>query len=373
MLLFLRRSRICYLLIITITGLLLLALPNTRNFPPPTTTPLTAIIAATSDDTFPSSLADLGLDPTTDSLVIYRADESTASFHPPVNKGREAISYLTYLIDHYDNLPPLMVFMHAHSRAWHQNVLLARSTRLTMRYLRREYVVNRGYANLLCEWRTTCPFHVSVEFNEEDEEHEIEDSQRSQKMDFGKAWVEIVVADISPPRFIASPMGGQFAITASQVRNYLTKDQLTWMRDWIVNTPLSSETAGSIFEYLWPYLFLGPSAESCPNEAGCYCQMYGICFNEGDGMSEVANKSLYAYYALIDYRDELVMRLLDAGEGGKEQVAGRDGGVRNKLHGIDDELNLHLQMAVERGLWLYPLDISDADPIDILEALPKYD
>jgi hypothetical protein len=37
------------------------------------------------------------------------------------NKGREASSYLKFIIAHYDNLPKNIAFIHGHQNAWHQN------------------------------------------------------------------------------------------------------------------------------------------------------------------------------------------------------------------------------------------------------------
>ena len=34
------------------------------------------------------------------------------------NRGAEAMAYLSAIIDHYDNLPDIMIFMHAHRFAW---------------------------------------------------------------------------------------------------------------------------------------------------------------------------------------------------------------------------------------------------------------
>eukprot|EP00854_Cymbomonas_tetramitiformis_P000446 gene446-823_t len=36
------------------------------------------------------------------------------------NMGREATSYLKYILDHYENLRPVTAFIHAHRKAWHQ-------------------------------------------------------------------------------------------------------------------------------------------------------------------------------------------------------------------------------------------------------------
>src|ERR1700754_5059107 len=75
--------------------------------------PLTAIIVARQEQSFDSSTEALGLSPV-DDVVVYIANNATAPLHPSVNKGNEAMSFLTYLIDHYENLPGLMLFMHAH-------------------------------------------------------------------------------------------------------------------------------------------------------------------------------------------------------------------------------------------------------------------
>lgn len=35
------------------------------------------------------------------------------------NKGNEAMAYLTYIIQNYDNLPKSMAFIHSHKNSWH--------------------------------------------------------------------------------------------------------------------------------------------------------------------------------------------------------------------------------------------------------------
>ena len=37
----------------------------------------------------------------------------------PVNKGQEAMAYLTYIIQNYNNLPESMAFIHSHQSSWH--------------------------------------------------------------------------------------------------------------------------------------------------------------------------------------------------------------------------------------------------------------
>lgn len=44
----------------------------------------------------------------------YIVDEPNPSdgYRVPVNQGREAMAYLTYIIEHYDKLPDYIVFVH---------------------------------------------------------------------------------------------------------------------------------------------------------------------------------------------------------------------------------------------------------------------
>jgi hypothetical protein len=37
----------------------------------------------------------------------------------PENKGNEAMAYLTYIIENYDNLPESVAFVHGHDSSWH--------------------------------------------------------------------------------------------------------------------------------------------------------------------------------------------------------------------------------------------------------------
>lgn len=91
--------------------------------------------------------------------------DSASSSHPihhlstPLNKGREAMAYLTYIIDHYAALPDITLFMHAHRSSWHDNQFGLDAVAV-LRRLRIPYVVKRGYVNLRCDWEPGCPDHI---------------------------------------------------------------------------------------------------------------------------------------------------------------------------------------------------------------------
>ena len=44
--------------------------------------------------------------------AVYVVDDPSAPLHPPKNKGHEVMVYLSYIIEHYDNLTDVVAFMH---------------------------------------------------------------------------------------------------------------------------------------------------------------------------------------------------------------------------------------------------------------------
>ncbi|KAH6677357.1 hypothetical protein B0J14DRAFT_560145 [Halenospora varia] len=64
----------------------------------------------------------------------------------PVNKGNEAMAYLTYIVDNYENLPDVMFFHHDHAQAWHQQF----SSSFEIKNLNFETVVREGYVSPRC-------------------------------------------------------------------------------------------------------------------------------------------------------------------------------------------------------------------------------
>ena len=60
-------------------------------------------------------------------LICDKPGAASSSFAPDpsctldVNRGREASSYLKYIINNYDNLPNYIAFIHGHEDSYHQN------------------------------------------------------------------------------------------------------------------------------------------------------------------------------------------------------------------------------------------------------------
>lgn len=61
-------------------------------------------------------------------FVVYTKNQSDAQHQIDFsrirkldNRGREASSYLAYIIDEYENLPEVIAFCHGHEHSWHQD------------------------------------------------------------------------------------------------------------------------------------------------------------------------------------------------------------------------------------------------------------
>lgn len=70
----------------------------------------TLVIARTKDEDMEWLQKEIPDQPT----AIYVVDDPSAPLHPPKNKGHEVMVYLTYIIDHYEELADVTMFMHAH-------------------------------------------------------------------------------------------------------------------------------------------------------------------------------------------------------------------------------------------------------------------
>jgi hypothetical protein len=90
--------------------------------------------------------------------TIYNVeDRSLGEYRVPANKGHEAMVYLTYIIDYYDNLPDIMAFTHANRFAWHNNYLKDNDMAKMLKQLRNERVVREGYIPFRCKLKPGCP------------------------------------------------------------------------------------------------------------------------------------------------------------------------------------------------------------------------
>ncbi|KKY17925.1 hypothetical protein UCRPC4_g05297 [Phaeomoniella chlamydospora] len=223
------------------------------------------------DDTSWVDSSDLNVNTT-----IYIVDDPNAEITVPQNKGREAMVYLTYIIDHYDNLSDTTFFFHPHLVGWHNNVLLAVNNAEQIKRLSDARVAREGYMNARCHHDPGCPdwLHLDHVGNE------YEKWQKPEEEFFtSRVWRELYGDQEPLPKALSQPCCAQFAVSRERIRRH-PKSKYEGLRQWLVSTDLDDLISGRVLEYNWQYLFTDQS-EFCPSMHECYCDGYGICF-EGE-------------------------------------------------------------------------------------------
>ena len=141
------------------------------------------------------------------------------------NKGREASSYLKYIVDNYDRLPDHVMFIHGHEHAWHQ-------------YHKKSLfdVVHLGdYFPLNSFWTNT-------------DEH---------KEKIKKHW-HVIEPWVGPQPDELGFLDGsaQFIVSKERIRRHPKEVYKTWYHT-IMTSPDDFELA-VVFEYTWHYIFGEP-------------------------------------------------------------------------------------------------------------------
>ncbi|KAF1834476.1 hypothetical protein BDW02DRAFT_525296 [Decorospora gaudefroyi] len=208
--------------------------------------------------------------------AVYVADDPSAPLHPPKNKGHEVMIYLSWIIDNYDNLPDVAIFMHAHQLTWHNDDILDRDAHLLITRLSRQRVWREGFVNMRCTWRPGCPDWMHPG------ETTINNAKQEEVL-LAKSWSELFPLD-EVPAVLAQPCCAQFALSRERI-HAKPHAQYVWYRDWLFNTKLSDHLSGRIWEYVWQFVFTGENV-FCPKEHMCFCDQYGSCFGGEDAYKD---------------------------------------------------------------------------------------
>lgn len=222
---------------------------------------------------------------------IYIVDDVTATLHTPMNKGHEAMYYLTHIIDNYDSLSDINIFMHPHQRAWHTPELLNHDATEVLTRLSNERVAREGYMNLRCHWDPGCPERIYPGQTEKD-------NDKGEELAIARAWAEMFPDDEIPDA-LGAPCCAQFALSKERIQS-IPKANFERYRNWLLHTEERDWISGRVFEYLWQKIFAGV-AKLCPNARICYCDGYGICFTT----SETYNEWFEGYHYWRKALDEL--------------------------------------------------------------------
>jgi Protein of unknown function (DUF3431) len=212
------------------------------------------------------------------STAVYVVDDPNAPLTVPKNKGHEVMVYLTYIIDHYDQLSDVTMFMHAHRITWHNNDLMFSDAVEMIQRLSSQKVTRDGYMNLRCHLDPGCPDHIHPSIADD------KDGNIPEAVVIGRAWLELFPDAQVPPKVLSQPCCAQFALSKARIQN-LPLNRYLFFRQWLLKTELDDRLSGRVWEYVWQYVFAGVE-EFCPIESICYCDGYGICFGGEDKYQE---------------------------------------------------------------------------------------
>ncbi|KAF7713984.1 Uncharacterized protein PECH_006158 [Penicillium ucsense] len=200
------------------------------------------------------------------SRKIYVVNDKTAPLTVAVNKGRESMVYLTYIIDHYENLPELILFIHSKRYQWHNDDPYYDGVPMLRNY-QTSYLQQEGYVNLRCVWVLGCPVEI----------HPLSDVHRDDVHAgeyFKKAFMELF-PQTPVPEEIGVSCCAQFGVTRERVLSR-PKSDYEFYRKWLMETDLGDDLSGRIMEYSWHMIF-GKEAVHCPDAKSCYCNVFGLC------------------------------------------------------------------------------------------------
>ncbi|KAL9087630.1 MAG: hypothetical protein Q9165_006554 [Trypethelium subeluteriae] len=165
------------------------------------------------------------------------------------------MAYLTYIIDHYDNLPDYVVFTHGHERSWHQIEPLPYKIRaLNLTALEQE-----NYISLRCENQMGCERIPYLD---------VQDPNWAGENHLAEFW-DSIMPNEEFPRYIAYKCCGQHAVTKKAIMAHTKED---WIRirspllrdleDIQANEVWGSEPVagewilGMFYEKIWHVLFV---------------------------------------------------------------------------------------------------------------------
>ena len=163
----------------------------------------------------------------------------------PMNKGRESMAYLSYIIDNYAHLPSTLVFLHSHRAgflsAWHTDTPLHDNVD-ALHSLQIPFVQQSGYVNLRCNWNPGCL-----------------EAHRHNAHVTPEVWQDVFSGTSTEekgqaPTLVGAACCAQFAVSKKQVLVRPLGDYVRF-REWIIDTEKSDAKSGRVLEFLWHVIF----------------------------------------------------------------------------------------------------------------------
>jgi len=160
--------------------------------------------------------------------------KSGIPYETPPNRGNEASSYLQYIIEEYDNLDDITIFVHDHRSDWHHKENIDEAIN--------RMIFDKPYYN----------------FNTNDMGNALTEltrfPQEMNRMYLHTPFFEKLLGLKIDPTQIVYRNSAQFYVTKDTIRQY-PKEIYLHMYIWLMSTPEISWMTSRVFEYLWHVIF----------------------------------------------------------------------------------------------------------------------
>jgi hypothetical protein len=188
--------------------------------------------------------------------VVYKKDQDDDyPYNVPVNKGNEASAYLKYIIDHYDNLPEYVIFVHGHESDWHHEDSMVdklNSLRITKDYTN----LNDSRHNFKLTYDKKQGFLLNGSTREIGPMNEWWDENMTQY--FGDPWQYAPVIN-------RDTCCAQFVIKRDNILRHSINFYKTQYK-WLITTDLHNYYSGRYYEWLWKFIFSHDSGNFIPSK-----------------------------------------------------------------------------------------------------------
>lgn len=198
------------------------------------------------------------------SSTPFKAD-TTCSLS--VNRGREASSFLKYIVENYDSLPPYIAFIHGHERAWHQKLPFS-----ILEAIDRARKHDFDYINL------NNVEHSKI-YSKEMVQRMPSYAQNYEVSHIGhhllkSTWAEVFepILKIPFPEHLRFMCCAQFVVSSRAIRKH-PKEAYQKLLDFTLEGPdMRSDWArGVAIEFIWHLLLGGEAADRCSNAPAGEC------------------------------------------------------------------------------------------------------
>jgi hypothetical protein len=209
------------------------------------------------------------LEPTWQTKVIS-IKSMYAHLHPDAHrpdKGRIANAYLTWIVENYNNLPEILVFLPPRD-TWERKPLDFHNI---LSNLQIPFIQDSGFANLRCPYEmsdSTCNDKPLQVFEPAHPIHEF-------RNETSKIWTTLFSNTTDVPLRFGTVLGAELVVSKAQVQKRSAEEYLKYWT-WLNKATMDDDSTGLVMEYMWPIVF-GKEEVFCPEPVQCKCELYGKC------------------------------------------------------------------------------------------------